>query len=133
MLPFAAVITFFTVGICRHPNYTLTDYLLYNSSEEEKTTYLLLNESNAHAGIDEGHVAWIIFEKLNLSEKDWQSISLLPKLKKIDFSNTNITDDDLQHLNGLIELEDVDLRTTQVTDSGIKTLKKSLPNLKISR
>jgi hypothetical protein len=130
-IPIVALNIIFIIGMYRHPYYTLTDYLLYDSNEEEKSVYVLLCELEAHAGIDEGRISSIIFKKYDVSLKLLQSLKTLSKLGKIDLNNTNITDADLTYLENMSQLHYVDLSTTEVTDSGVKRLQKALPNLTI--
>jgi hypothetical protein len=132
-LPLGALIVFFTIGMCRHPYYSLIDYLLYNSKAEERAAYDSLCESGANLLIGEGHITCVDFEGIELTEKQWQSLRSLPKLQTIDFSHTNITDENLQRIKALVQLEYIDLGETKVTGSAVKNLQKALPNLKIKR
>jgi hypothetical protein len=130
-LPLVALIVFFTIGICRHPNYSLIDYLLYDSTKEEKAAYQFLAESRAYAGIEGGHVDWVVFKKLRASEEQWESLKSLPKLKSLDLSETTVTDDDLQQIIRLTQLENIDLHATSVSNSGVRDLQKAIPNARI--
>jgi hypothetical protein len=118
VLPLAVVGLFLTVCICRHPNYTLTDYLLGNSGKEEKSAFQILSEAGAQATFDEGHVASITFPD-KATEEEWHSLRSLPRLKGVSFSTTDVTDVNLQHLKCLAQLESVDLSGTSVSDSGL--------------
>ena len=54
-------------------------------------------------------------------------------LDTINVVGRTITDAGLEHLMGVGSLRELILDGTQVTDAGIKKLKQTLPNCKISR
>lgn len=57
----------------------------------------------------------------------------LAGLEKLFLSGTQINDSGLVHLRGLTKLQTLHFFDTDITDDGIKDLKKSLPNTKISK
>jgi hypothetical protein len=54
-------------------------------------------------------------------------------LQELNLAETQVTDAGLKHLKGLTALQGLDLSRTKVTDAGVEALKKSLPNVEVTR
>ena len=76
----------------------------------------------------------LILDGTEVTDDGLQAIKGLPSLQFLSLANTVITDAGLEHLKGLSNLETLTLVDTNVvTPDGIETLRKSLPNCKMTR
>jgi hypothetical protein len=61
------------------------------------------------------------------------ALARLPYLASLDLNESNITDEGLAHLRGLTSLRRLDVGGTKVTNDGIASLRRSLPDLVITK
>jgi hypothetical protein len=96
----------------------------------------ITNAGGAQAEDENGKLIAIRFETGNLN--DFQLLGLQQHLevwkttlRSIDLSNCHIRDRGLAALAGLTSLEQLTLKGTDVTVAGVKSLKRTVPNLKV--
>ncbi|MCU0873505.1 MAG: hypothetical protein MUE50_14280 [Pirellulaceae bacterium] len=79
------------------------------------------------------HLQTLTVEKANITDQGLIRICRLSHLRRLNLNATGVTDAGLVHLRKLTGLTSLSLEKTHVTDAGVATLKRAVPNLKITR
>jgi internalin A len=112
----------------------VTDADLKCLKELSNLAKLKLNQSPiTDAGLKGlGSLVQLHLADTKITDVGLQHLATLTKLGFLDLSNTQVTNDGLKCLTSFKECKTIRLSGTKVTDSGVTTLKRALPECKIT-